>query len=198
MKLRNLLLAAFCAALVGCALMDPRGPHGTEVVVFSPTPPATELNVIFIFNTTKFGEHIADQLPHLRSQSFAQDFAFQFGKVTAHNGLKTNVSIMEGSPSNLTATTLTAEVVDVITWHGRINRFKYLWQMRSQEGKLLASWTSVSLWERDWNPQQNSRDYERGVAHLALVSLNTLAENKLARVANSPALTLSGLRAAIF
>jgi len=68
---------------------------------------------------------------------------------------------------------------DVFLFHSNVNRFKYRWTLLSASGVEVASWESVSIWERTWKPGENSRDLGRGVAHLALVALNTLAENNL-------------------
>ena len=83
-------------------------------------------------------------------------------------------------------------------FHSNVNRFKYQWTLLSASGVEIASWESVSIWERTWKPGENSRDLGRGVAHLALVALNTLAENNLAVLSYRPAQTLSGGRNAFY
>lgn len=204
MKLCRLLIAVLIAVLVvalaGCAgtPLDPRGPHGEDVEVVGTVSPVEKLDVVFVFNSLNFGKDIGGQLTYLRSANFSEEFSSQFSKVTEHNGLKANVSVLDIAPSRLSGTTLIAEVVEVSTYHGAVNRFKYVWQLRSPDGRLLATWHSTSIWESTRRPDQNARDYWRGIAHLALVALNTLGENSLAKIANSPARTLSGGRVAVY
>jgi hypothetical protein len=202
---RRLVLTAITSVLTGCASsvfegtpLDYRGPHGSNVVVNAPLMPLKTMDVVFVFNTIKFGEAMAAQLPYLRTPEFAKDFASQFTKVAEHNGLQVKVSVLDQPPAFVATPTLTAEVIDIISWNDSVNRFKYNWQLKSQDGATLVTWQSVSPWERSWSPNRNARDYQRGIAHLALVALNTLSEQKMVKLANSPALTLSNGRQAFY
>jgi len=205
MNYRRTILMALPIAIAACAggilegtPLDTRGPHGLQFRSVSPTSPLTVVNFKFIFNSDGFGSSISDQLSYLRTQEFANYFSTEFNRVIAHNGLTSTTSVGDSaSPAPISAT-LVARVIEVFLFHSNVNRFKYHWTLLNASGVKIASWESVSIWERTWRPEENPRDLGRGVAHLALVALNTLAENNLAVLSYRPAQTLSGGRNAIY
>ena len=193
-----IIVAACAGGILEGTPLDTRGPHGLQFRSKSPTPPLTIVNFKFIFNSDGFGPLISNQLSYLRTQEFANYFSAEFNRVIQHNGLKSTTSVGDSVSPTSTGATLIARVVEVFLFHSNVNRFKYQWTLLSASGVEIASWESVSIWERTWSPEENSRDLGRGVAHLALVALNTLAENNLAVLSYRPAQTLSGGRNAFY